>query len=391
MQTLFSVVCTVLAVTCTRATPYPFDVTTLTAPDRSIYASFVSIGATLTELWVPDKNGTMRDVLGYDDNMLLLTDPQHPYYNAIIGRYANRIKNGTFTIGKNVYHTPINDALNVSTLHGGTIGWDRRNWTIVFKSDTSVTYKHVDTADEGFPGDVTVFVTHSVSNGGILHSAVHATATELTPIMVTQHIYWNLDAFLNPNGTINTGNAMILGHFLRIPASRVLAVDGAEIPTGALIDLNNASNADFDFCAGKLIETAFNDPGEEPQLRVIGGEINGITCFGAQASRGFYDNAWIYDDPLSPRRTTTLISPITGIQLDILTNQPAMQIYTTFLDEPRKAVHGGPNLTYDLFSAVALEQEGWLDAINTPAFHVDQIYGLGREFDWSATYQFSVK
>jgi len=319
---------------------------------------------------VPDKNGIMRDVvLGYDDNTLLLTDPQHPYYNAIIGRYANRIKNGTFTIGKNVYHTPINDALNVSTLHGGTIGWDRRNWTIVLKSDTSVTYKHIDTADEGFPGDVTVFATHSVSNGGILHSGVHATATELTPIMITQHIYWNLDAFLNPNGTINTGNATILGDFLRVPASCVLAVDGAEIPTGALIDLNNASNTDFDFRAGKLIGTAFDDPGFQ----------------------GFYDNTWIFNDPLSPRRTTTLMSPITGIQLDIFTNQPATQIYTAFLDEPRKAVHGGPNLTYGLFSAVALEQEGWLDAINTPAFHVDQIYGPGREFDWSATYWFSVK
>jgi hypothetical protein len=103
--------------------------------------------------------------------------------------------------------------------------------------------------------------------------------------MVTQHIYWsvllfllkishlnfpallhlrNLDAFLNPNGTINTGNATILGDFLRVPASRVLAVDGAEIPTGALIDLNNVSNADFDFRAGKLIGTVFDDPGEEP-------------------------------------------------------------------------------------------------------------------------------
>jgi aldose 1-epimerase len=60
-------------------------------------------------------------------------------------------------------------------------------------------------------------------------------------------------------------------------------------------------------------------------------------------------------------------------RLDIFTNQPATQIYTAFLDEPRKAVHGGPNLTYGLFSAVALEQEGWLDAINTPAFHVNQI------------------
>ncbi|KAF5336803.1 hypothetical protein D9758_015851 [Tetrapyrgos nigripes] len=77
----------------------PFDLTTLSAPDGSITAKFVSFGATMTELWVKDRNGRARDViLGYDDNSKLLTDPAHPVFNPIVGRYANRIKNGSYLV-----------------------------------------------------------------------------------------------------------------------------------------------------------------------------------------------------------------------------------------------------------------------------------------------------
>jgi aldose 1-epimerase len=82
-----------------QAPDWPFDVTEISAPDGSITAKFVSVGATLTELWVKDRNGEPRDVvIGYDDNTKLLTDPYHPVFNGIIGRYAGRIKNGTFSI-----------------------------------------------------------------------------------------------------------------------------------------------------------------------------------------------------------------------------------------------------------------------------------------------------
>ncbi|KAJ6607926.1 galactose mutarotase-like protein [Mycena sp. CBHHK59/15] len=347
------------------ATSWPFDLTTISAPDGSITAKFVSFGATMTELLVRDKNGDSQDVIaGYDDNSRLLTDPGHPVLNAMVGRYANRIKNGTFSIpitkypqpdGPNVYHTPKNDHNSEVTLHGGIYGWDRRNWTIVQASPMSVTYQHIDPADEGFPGKVTVFATHTVSNGGVLHTSVHATATEETPIMVTQHIYWNLAAF-------HYGSNDIMAHQLQVAGSRVIEVDGDAIPTGHLIDVPGTH---FDFRRQRLIGEAFKDPSFQG-----------------------YDNAWIYDDVSGG--TTSLWSDLSGIRLDISTNQPAVQVYTASLNMPRKAVHGGPTAQYGQHSTVAIEQEGWLDAINTPEWGVDQIYYPGRDFDWSTTYTFSV-
>ncbi|KAH8094474.1 galactose mutarotase-like protein [Cristinia sonorae] len=355
------------------AAEYPFDVTTISAPDGSITAKFVSVGATMTELWVKDKFGKARDIiLGYDDNSRLLTDTDHPVFNPIVGRYANRIRNGTFSIpitkepqpdGPNVFHIPTNDHNNEDTLHGGLLGWDRRNWTAVSKSKTSVTFHHLDPADEGFPGTVHAFATHTVENGGILKTTIHATATEKTPIMLTQHIYWNLDAF--------QGSDNILNHHLHVDSSKVVAVDGDAIPTGEFIDV---SGTVFDFRETEKIGFRFNE--------TVG--LCGAPCQG-------YDHCFIYDHDHTVKPGVTLWSDVSGIKLDITTNNPAVQVYTAYwLNTPRKAVHGGPNTTYSSFSAVAIEQEGYIDAINTPEWGIDQIYGPGRDFEWSSTYKFSV-
>ncbi|KAG6872448.1 hypothetical protein C0995_009705 [Termitomyces sp. Mi166 len=295
---------------------WPFDVTTLSAPDGSITAKFVSFGATMTELWVKDKYGNARDViLGYDDNTRLLTDPDHPVFNPIVGRYANRIKNGTFSIpitkdpqpdGPNVYHIPLNSGepiayLSLSnqcidrlmalagqvTLHGGIYGWDRRNWTIVSKTPTSVTYKHLDAADEGFPGNITAYATHKVSDGGVLKTEVYATATQETPIMLTQHIYWNLDAFQD-------GVNDILGHHLQVDSSKVIAVDSIAIPTGDFIQVEGTP---FDFRKEQKIGARWNDT------------INlcGPGCQG-------YDHAWVYDNDESNKTGSSLWSDTSGIR-----------------------------------------------------------------------------
>ncbi|KAG7090153.1 hypothetical protein E1B28_011762 [Marasmius oreades] len=385
---------------------WPFDVTTLSAPDGSITAKFVSVGATMTELWVKDRNGKARDViLGYDDNTNLLTDPNHPVFisllhpsttspelmsvytilsSAPLQLFSSGSK-GTFSIpitkyaqppGPGVYQIPTNDhdgqvcktfhllPYETVTLHGGILGWDRRNWTIVSRSPTSVTYKHVDPADEGFPGNVTAFATHSVSNGGSLKTSVFATATEKTPIMLTQHIYWNLDAFQD-------GTNDILSHHLQVDSSKVVDLDGNAIPTGKFI---SATGTPFDFRNEQEIGARWNTTKD----------LCGPGCQG-------YDHCWIYDRNVSSRTGTSLWSDKSGIRLDITSNQPAVQVYTSFwLNTPRKVVHGGPSKNYTSWSAVAIEQEGYVDAINTPEWGVDQIYGPDRDFTWSSTYKFSV-
>ncbi|KAF8891485.1 galactose mutarotase-like protein [Gymnopilus junonius] len=335
-----------------------FNVCEIKAPDGSIIAKFVPFGSTLTELYVKDKDGNLRNVvLGYDDNSLLLTDPAHPVFNGIVGRYAGRIKNGTFSIPilknpkdgePNVYHIPTNDhdgEFCQVTLHGGINGWDRRTWTLVERTPTSVTYKHVDNADEGFPGTVTAFATHSVSNGGILRTYVRASATEKTPSYVDPHIYWNLDAFQD-------GSDDILSHWFRLDASRnVLSVE--ENP--------------FDF----------------RKERQIGDKWDETSSVG-------YNAGWVLDDPGEKRPDGA--NAINGVcSLEIYTNQPAVVAYTSYwLNTPRKEMHGGPSVNYGPSSAVAIEQQGHIAAINTPEWGVDQMYYPERDYEWRSEYKFSI-
>ncbi|EEB90761.1 hypothetical protein MPER_10990, partial [Moniliophthora perniciosa FA553] len=325
----------------------------------------------------------------------LLSDPDHPVFNAIVGRYANRLKNGmylsllihtnpahhrlrTFSIpisknpppdGPNVWHIPTNDHNGQVTLHGGIYGWDRRNWTIVSRSSTSVTYQHIDDGDENWPGKVTVLATHTVQNGGILKTEVKAKATEKTPIMVTQHIYWNLDGFI--------GSENILDHHLQVDSSRVVKLDSNAIPTGELI---NVGGTPFDFR-------------KESKIGARWSATQGLCGDGCQG----YDHCWIYDKDESKKAGTSLWSDNSGIRVDITTNQPAAQVYTSFwLNTTSKGVHGGPIKRYGRWSAVAIEQEGWIAAVNTPEWGVDQIScadefadGPDRDFSWSSQYKFS--
>ncbi|KAG9124341.1 hypothetical protein FRC07_011978 [Ceratobasidium sp. 392] len=337
-----------LCVSATAQTADPFKQYTISAPDGSISASFIGSGASLTELWVKDKYGKLRDViLGYDNRTLWQTDPDHPVFGSVVGRYANRIKNGQ------------------DTLHGGKIGWDRRNWTFAGSTSSSVAFKHLDAGDEGFPGNVTATATFRVSSGGKLDVSIVATATEKTPIMLTEHVYWNLDAFQN-------GNKDILGHRLRIASSKVIQGDAIQVPTG---NFTQVQGTFFDFRKEQPIGYKWND--------TIG---NGgcADCVG-------YDNPWVYDQPASTVPNLSLYSPTSGIKLEITSNQPVVQVYTgNWLGTLRKAVHGGPTLKYDKYSAVAIELQGYVDAINNPEWKVDQIYYPGRDFKWATTYQFSV-
>ncbi|CCO37957.1 aldose 1-epimerase [Rhizoctonia solani AG-1 IB] len=153
----------------------PFKEHTITASDGSIKAKFIGSGASLSELWVKDKYGCFRDVvLGYDNTTLWKTDPSHPILNSIVGRYANRIKNGTFSIpiskspdpnSPNTYHIFRNGPDSAFAAHGGEIGWDRRDWTLVSSTSRSLTFQHFDPADEGFPGNVTVKASDNILIG----------------------------------------------------------------------------------------------------------------------------------------------------------------------------------------------------------------------------------
>ncbi|KAI0031683.1 galactose mutarotase-like protein [Vararia minispora EC-137] len=376
--------------------PYPFDVTTITAPDTSVTAKFVSLGATMVEFWVNDKHSESVDVIaGYDNSSLLLTDPVHPYFGPVVGRYANRIKNGTFSIpisadpsanATNTFHVSTNENNGADTLHGGFLGWDRREWTKVAQSKSSVTYSHFDAGDEGFPGNVTIFATFTLGSNE-LNIKFFATASEPTPVMASQHVYWNLNAFRTKSEhTADWNSSTILNHTLHLPtAGHYIASDSILVPTGEIIPVDGTA---LDFRKPNQIGARWDG--------VVG--LCGAGCTG-------YDTAWIYDSSLnangingttagaqSAEPVTVLEGDLSGIRIEMFSDQPAVQVYSGngMGTTPRKEVHGGSELVYGKNSAVVIEQEGWIDAVNSPQWNVDQIYEPGKNYVWDTTYRFSI-
>ena len=187
-------------------TSSPFTMYTISADN--ITAKFIPYGARLTSLLVPDRNGTQQDVVaGYDtgERYLQDTETNHTYFGPVVGRYANRIKNSTFTINGVAYHIPANEHGGEDTLHGGTVGYDQRNWTVASHNDSSISFMLLDTAFEGFPGTVLTTATFSVSveesgpqgqmRPRLTSSMVSVALDAETPIMLANHIYWNLNGF----------------------------------------------------------------------------------------------------------------------------------------------------------------------------------------------------
>lgn len=223
-----------------------------------INASFIPYGARLTNLLVNDRYGNPQDVvLGYDDGTAYLNDTEtvHTYFGPIVGRYANRIKNGTFTVDGIPSHVPENEHNGENTLHGGFVGYDQRNWTVVSANDTAITFSLLDQAFEGFPGTIITYATYTVSNTSTgpqwISRLVSIPLDQPTPIMLANHIYWNLDAFSDPS------DPTILNNTLYMPYSaRYVQIDSIEVPNGTIGIVNGTF---LDFTSPKQIGRDINE------------------------------------------------------------------------------------------------------------------------------------
>ncbi|KAF9057698.1 galactose mutarotase-like protein [Panaeolus papilionaceus] len=357
--------------------PDPLRSIRIASPDLSAFATFLPFGATATSFQVKDKKGRFRDILlGFDDATLYQSDAKgHPYFGPIVGRYANRIRNGTFTIpiskdasGPNKFFVPHNEGNN--TLHGGLVGYDRRPWNVDKVSAHSVTFSLVDpSGTEGFPGTVKTTVVYTLERNAQWKISIKATSSALTPIMLSGHHYWNLEAYQETQDLNH--------HFMEFQASRWVATDGALIPTGKL---SSVDKTPMDFRKAKSI--GLNIPATAKD------EFCGTGCVG-------FDNCWAFDHPNSRKPAASFWSTNSGIKLDIFTDQIALQVYTCNgifnpdLPIPRKRSQGGPTKIYDNHSCIVIEAESLIDAINNPELDVNQIYGPARPYVWEATYAFS--
>jgi len=281
-------------------------------------------------------------VLGWDDPTQYCLNSNHPYFGAIIGRYANRIANGTFTLNNVIYHTPLNDN-DWDTLHGGTIGYDRRIWDVEYYDTRTLRLRYFSPDGEmGFPGNLQVNVTYTLTDSDEWDIHYSAKSDKDTIVNLSQHAYWNLNGFIN-----NTQTA--LDHVLHIAADRYVLTDSHLIPTGNFGDVK----VDFwmDFATPKN----------------IGKDIT----HGTVTPQGGYDNAFAFSSNASFRAVVYMNSPLTGISLEMRTDQPSVQFYSgNFLDGtiPRKKdqTYGGVPQYYQHWGCAVLEAQHFPDSIHHP-------------------------
>lgn len=332
---------------------------------ENITAKFIPYGARLTSVLVPDRLGRPQDVVvGYDDPKQYVADTEgtHTYAGAVVGRYANRIKNATFTIDGIDYHTPRNENGGADTIHGGSVGYDQRNWTVVAHSPSSITFGLIDRAEQGFPGDVINHVTFVVSKNPrglpqLISKVVSSSLTKKTPIMLSNHIYWNLNAFKQPTVLNDT--------FLQLPlSSHFVASDSLLVPNGTILESAKAYQGATDFTRGKLV-------GQD--IHKTQG-LCGAGCTG-------YDTCFLVDrPPAAPNSLVPVLhmnSSTTGISLEVSSNQPALQIFSCPTQDGTLPVkpsqtrrnkvdgYGGTNHV-NKYGCVVIENEGWIDGINNP-------------------------
>src|SRR5215469_2389485 len=321
----------------------------------------MNYGGIIQSVRVPDRDGKLADVvLGHDTAEGYIPNP--PYIGAIVGRYANRIANGTFTLDGKTYTLPKNDGPN--TLHGGvTRTFDKVVWDaepLKGKNGVAFSYLSKD-GEEGFPGNLKVTVTYTLTDGNALILDYQATTDKSTPINVSQHSYFNLKG---------EGNGDILDHEILINADRFTPVDKNLIPTG---ELRPVKGTPFDFTTSTKIGARIEDNYEQLGL-----------------GHG-YDHNFVLND--KPRQNDLVLAarvhePTTGRTLEVWTTQPGVQFYTgNFLDG---SVTGKEGHVYKRRYGFCLETQHFPDSPNHPDFP-NTILRPGEKFHQTAVFKFSAK
>ncbi|KAF2020801.1 galactose mutarotase-like protein [Aaosphaeria arxii CBS 175.79] len=353
---------------------------------EGIRAQFIPYGASITNLFIHDKNGEERDiVLGHDNASFYSVDPFHPHLGGVPGRYANRIKNSSFVIDDIEYHVTPNENNNNDTLHGGPDGWDYRNFTIVAYTDDSITFSIVDPdGKEGFPGEVVSYITYTVTPNTWHIKMIALATTKKTPIMLSSHTYWNLDGFANDE------TPTALNHTLSLPYSgQRIGVDGILIPDGTILPNEKYSVNDF-WSSPKQIGANHTAP------ELLGN--CGTNCTG-------YDNAYLVNraqngpyDWRTSGPVASLWSDWSGIKVDIFSDQDAFQVYScggqngSLPIKKTQGLEGRPRVV-EQYGCLVMEVEDWIDAINQPEWQREKkhIFGPGDEpYVLEARYEFSV-
>ena len=331
---------------------------TLAAGDLTMQVT--NFGGRVVTLWTPDKDGNYEDiVLGYNNIETYLNNPGERFLGAVVGPYANRIANGTYTIGEETYTFPQNN--NGQTLHGGLKGLDLVVWDVEDVTDSTLvlSYLHEDGA-EGMPGNLKIVMTYTLTSDNEFKVDYVAETDKTTHVNISHHSFFNLKG--EGNGTIND-------HILYINASNTTPVNAALIPSGEIADVTGTP---FDFRQAKAI-------GQD--LEVENEQL---------ANGGGYDHNWILDrqTPDQMELAASVYEPASGRFMEVYTDQPALQFYGgNFFDGTTEGKYGKA-LRYR--ESIALETQKYPDTPNHSNFP-STLLNPGETYTHSCVYRFSVK
>ena len=322
-------------------------------------AAFTNYGGRLVSLLVPDKNNNLVDVVVGFDSVQQYQTSTEPYFGATIGRYGNRIAKGKFSLNNKQYSLFTNNGPN--TLHGGKKGFQDVVWDAKQMNDQTIVFTYLSKdGEEGFPGNLNVKVTYTLTDSNELKMDYEATTDKTTVVNLTNHAFFNL------NGQ---GSGSILNHLLQINAGEFLPVDSTLIPLG---NKESVVGTPFDFKNGEIIGSRIDE--DDMQLK------NG---------KG-YDHNFVLNKSAQDllNAAVRVEGDQSGIVMEIFTLEPGIQFYSgNFMFGKNKIRYGKVD---DFRTAFALETQHFPDAPNQPAFP-STVLKPGEKYSTTSVYKFSIK
>jgi aldose 1-epimerase len=313
-------------------------------------------GCTITHLWVPKADGTRQDiVLGFDN----LSDylKHHSYFGCVVGRYANRIAKGSFSLDGNIYALAKN--LQPNHLHGGVTGFDKVKWEseIFEEEEPSIEFSYLSQdGEEGFPGNLKVKVKYTLRANNILEMTFSAETDKATVLNLTNHTYFNFSG----------GEDNVLNYDISINADKILEIDSTLIPTGNLLLVKDTV---FDFLTPQKIGTGINKLSNE-QLRLGSG----------------YDHCYVLNTNSNEIGLVATVSDEkSGLRLEINSSEPGVQLYSA---NHVPVIEGKNGITYKKHHGLCLETQHFPDAPNQPNFK-STVLKPGEQYHSETSWRFS--
>ena len=332
---------------------------------KGMEVCLINFGARIVSIMVPDRRGTLRDVvLGYD-NIAQYADYQHfgSDFGAAIGRYANRINQGRIVVDGKTVQLPRNNYGHC--LHGGFTGWQYQVYDGKQLNDSTVEMSLVSPdGDNGFPGTVRATVRYTLTADNAIDIRYEATTDKKTVINMTNHSYFNL----NGNPSQHCENQL-----LYINADRYTPADTTYMPTGQML---------------KVADTPMDFRKPTPLSKDINNQRFAMTRNAHGFDHNWCLNTWHNGQPDESTVAASLYSPKTGIMLQVFTNEPGIQVYTgNFLDASFAGKHG---YRYPKHSAVCMETQHYPDSPNHPEWPSTWLE-TGKKYSSHCIYKFSVQ